>query len=213
MNKSAGRGRRPGSPDTRAAILEVARRRFLAEGYNGVTMRSIAAEAGVDQALISYFFGSKKGLFGAAMALAVNPAVALAEVLEGDPATLPQRVLRRLLAVWDSPEAGPALVAMLRNAATDEAYGALVREVLEREIVERLAAGLGGAAARRRAGAFAAVVGGVITTRYLLRLEPMASMTADEIVRHLGPALRVAVSGSPGRPAGGPVHGEGLSRG
>ena len=68
LNKSE-RGRRAGSPDTRAHVLDVARRRFLAEGYQSVSLRSIAAEAGVDVALISYFYGSKRGLFAAVLAL------------------------------------------------------------------------------------------------------------------------------------------------
>jgi AcrR family transcriptional regulator len=67
------RGRRSGNPDTRAEILAIACRRLVADGYYGVTMRAIAAEAGVDAALISYYFGSKKGLFGAALALSANP--------------------------------------------------------------------------------------------------------------------------------------------
>jgi AcrR family transcriptional regulator len=59
MNKSRGRGRPKGTTSTRADILEVARRRFLAEGCDGVALRSIAKDAGVDVALISYHFGSK----------------------------------------------------------------------------------------------------------------------------------------------------------
>jgi len=80
------RGRRPGRPETRAEILAVARRRFLAQGYQAVTMRAVAEDAGVDAALISYFFGSKKGLFGATLALSANPP----EILLGArcPATL-----------------------------------------------------------------------------------------------------------------------------
>ena len=74
MNKSPGRGRRTGAPDTREAIRLAARARFLADGYQAVTLRKVAADAGVDVALISYYFGSKVGLFGAAMALPVNPA-------------------------------------------------------------------------------------------------------------------------------------------
>ncbi|MFI6151238.1 TetR family transcriptional regulator [Kitasatospora sp. NPDC051170] len=207
------RGRRPGSPDTKAAVLEVARRRFLAEGYQAVTLRSIAAEAGVDMALISYYFGSKRGLFGAAMALAVNPAEVIEQVLAGDPATLPQRLLRTLIAVWDNPASGPPLLAMLRNAVQDEGHGALVREVLQREIVERVAARLDGPGAQRRAAAFGVVVAGVITTRYLVRLEPVASMTADEIVRHVGPSLRLALNGpEPAGRAARPPRGAGAAR-
>ncbi|MCH0565947.1 TetR family transcriptional regulator [Streptomyces sp. MUM 136J] len=198
MNKTRRRGRRPGSPDTRAEILDVARRRFLQDGYHAVTLRSIAAEAGVDLALISYFYGSKKGLFGAALALSVNPADVVAEVLEGDPATLPQRALRSVLAAWDDPESGPVLLALVRNAIQDDAFAALLRELVEREIVDRVAASLGGTAARRRAMAFCTQVAGLITTRYLLRVEPMASMTHEEIVRHLGPAVRQTL-GEPGR--------------
>ncbi|MBN0043007.1 TetR family transcriptional regulator [Streptomyces actuosus] len=206
MNKAQRRGRRPGSPDTRAEILDVARRRFLQDGYHAVTLRSIATEAGVDLALISYFYGSKKGLFGAALALSVNPADVVAEVLEGDPATLPQRALQRVLAAWDDPESGPVLLALVRNAVQDDTFAALLRELVEREIVDRVAASLGGTAARRRAMAFCAQVAGLITTRYLLRVEPMASMSHEEIIRHLGPAVRQTLSEPGRRPAqGGPA--------
>ncbi len=75
-------------------------------------MRSVAAEVGVDAALISYFFGSKKGLFGAALALSANPPEILAKALAGDPADLPERLLSALLRSWDDPESGAALRTM-----------------------------------------------------------------------------------------------------
>ncbi|MFB7243993.1 TetR/AcrR family transcriptional regulator [Streptomyces populi] len=202
MNKTGShRGRRPGNPDTRAAILDVARRRFLEDGYHAVTLRSVAAGAGVDLALVSYYFGSKKGLFGAALALGANPAELLARVVaEGDLATLPERVVRQVLAVWDDPVTGPPLIAMLRTAIDDDSVGALVKEAVEREIVDRIAGLVPGRDAGRRAAAFTTVVAGLITTRYLLRLEPVASMTADDVVRSVSPQLRQALRG-PGRAA------------
>ncbi|MGH8890844.1 MAG: TetR family transcriptional regulator [Acidothermaceae bacterium] len=194
MNKTAGRrGRRAGAPDTRQQVLEVARRRFLAAGYQGVTLRSVAAEAGVDVALISYFFGSKKGLFGAAMALTANPAERFAVALDGDLAGLPERVLRILLDTWDTPATGLPLKAMLRNAIEDEAVGLLVRQALERELLDKLVERLGGVDARRRASAFTVQVAGVVFARFVLRLEPVASMPADELVRTLSPSLRAAL--------------------
>ncbi|WP_371503247.1 TetR family transcriptional regulator [Kitasatospora sp. NBC_00374] len=193
MNKSPRRGRRAGSPDTRAQILDVARRRFLAEGYHAVTLRSIAAEAGVDLALVSYFFGSKKGLFGACLALAANPAELLAQTLEGDLATFPQRALRAMLTVWDDPEAGAPLRAMLGGAAQDPALAALVKEVIEREMIDKIAARIGGPDAHRRAGNFCTQMAGLILTRCILRLEPVASMPVDEIVRFSTPPLRYAL--------------------
>ena len=193
------RGRRSGKPDTRRVILTAARRRFLEDGYRAVTMRSIAAEAGVDPALLSYYFGSKKGLFGAALALSANPAELAAHLMsEGDLDTFPERVLRALIAAWEAPESGDALLTMFRNAAQDDAVATLVKEALEGEVVGRLPEVLGGRQASKRAGTFAAVLVGLITTRYLFRLEPISSMDPEELIRLFAPQLRLAI-GAPGR--------------
>lgn len=190
---SSGRGRRAGKPDTRSQILAVARWRFLQSGYQAVTLRSVAAEAGVDVALVSYHFGSKKGLFGAALALVVNPAETLARTAEGDPATFPQRALRDLLALWEDPESGAPLRALIVGATHDQAITGLVKEMLEREMIDKIAARLRGADARKRAGAFCAQIAGLVVTRYILRLEPVASMAPDEIIRIYGRPLRLAL--------------------
>jgi AcrR family transcriptional regulator len=170
MNKLAGstRGRRPGRPETRAQILAVARRRFLAQGYQAVTMRAVATEAGVDAALISYFFGSKKGLFGATLALSANPPEILLRALPGDPATLPERVLRALVRAWDDPEHGQPLRVMVTAAIAEPEVARLLKEVIEREMI--------------------------VLTRYVLQLDPIATMTVDEIVHHLAPGLRSALT-------------------
>lgn len=200
MNKPARRGRRFGAPDTRSRILEIARRRFLAEGYTGVTMRSLAAEASVDAALISYFFGSKRGLFGAAMALSQHPAELLAQALPGDRAGLARRVLTALVTAWDDLDNGRALRALLLASAHDDNLSRLVQEMIERELITVLADHLGGTAARARAGLFAAQALGLIHSRYVLRLEPTASMPADELIDRLAPALSLALLGPPRAP-------------
>ncbi|WP_037910716.1 TetR/AcrR family transcriptional regulator [Actinacidiphila yeochonensis] len=191
--------RRPGRPGeatgAREAILAAARRRFLARGYDAVTLRSVAEEAGVDTALVSYYFGSKRGLFGAAMALVTNPVEVIAELLRGDPATLGPRALGTMVAAWDSSESGPALLAMLRGTAVDPSAAALVREVMEREVIGRIADRIGGPHARARAMAFCTQIAGIIVTRYQLRMEPIASMTAEEVVRHFTPSVRAALQG------------------
>ncbi len=66
-------GRRGGDSGTRAAILDAARRRFAGHGYDGATIRAIAADAGVDPALVHHFFGTKERLFAAAVRLPVVP--------------------------------------------------------------------------------------------------------------------------------------------
>ncbi|WP_373196887.1 TetR/AcrR family transcriptional regulator [Mycobacterium marinum] len=181
MNYSRVRGRRAGKPDTRAKILEVARRRFLAGGYQGVKLRSVAAEAGVDLALISYYFGSKRGLVGEALALSANPT------------TFPQRVLAGLLALWEDPASGASLRALVAGAAHDPALANRVKEMVERELIDKIAAQLGGTDARKRASMFCSQIAGLIVTRYILCLEPACSMTHDEIIRQYAPLLHLAL--------------------
>src|SRR6516165_4925763 len=196
MKTRASRGRRAGQPETKDLIREAARKRFLSHGYGDSSMRSIAADAGVDVALVSYYFGSKRGLFNAAMSLTVNPAEMVEVALEGDLETLPARMLRGLLAVWDDPASGAPLLALLRAAATDPSVGRLAAEAVEQGIVIPLADGIGGEDALRRAASLSAQLSGVILSRYLLRVEPIASMTADEVGEALVPSPAGTLSGT-----------------
>jgi AcrR family transcriptional regulator len=194
MNKSAVRGRRTGKPDTRAAILEVALRRFMADGYQSVSLRAIAAEAGVDVALISYFFGSKRGLVAAVMELNANPAEVLRTLISGDPISLPQRALRNMVTIWDDDTTGPGLRMMIRGAASDPAMAMVVREVLEVEMIAVVADALGGRRDdRNRAAAFSTVMAGILFGRYVLEVEPVKSMRVDELVRVFAPVLAAAL--------------------
>lgn len=194
MNYPGRRGRRVGKPDTRTQILDVARRRFLEGGYQAVTLRSVAAEAGVDTALISYYFGAKRGLISEALALSANPADVIDRAAaEADPATFPQRALGGLLALWEEPESGAPLRALISGAAHDAALASLVKEMVDREIIDQVAARIGGASARKRAVAFCGQIAGLVVTRYILHLEPVCSMTRDEIIRLYTPLLHVAL--------------------
>ena len=199
MNKTRGRGRPSGRTQTRAEILAVGRRRFLAEGYDRVTMRSIADEAGVDAALLSYHFGSKKGLFGAAMQLPANPPEILAAALAGPLDTMPARLVRTVVSTWDDPERGAALRTFAQAAITDPDVARLFREMAEREMIGRIAERLGGPDATRRAAVAASQMAGMIFMRYVLALEPLASMPIDELTGRMTPALAAALTGP--RPA------------
>src|SRR4051812_44242160 len=199
MNKARGRGRPAGRTETRRQILAVARRRFLADGYDRVTMRGVAEEAGVDAALISYHFGSKRGLFGAAMQLPASPPEILAAALEGPLNTLPERVIRALCAAWEDPERAPALRTLAQAAVRDPEVARLFREVAEREMIGRIAERLRTADAARRAAVVGSQLAGLIFVRYILGIEPLASMPTDELVARVAPALRAARAGPPGR--------------
>ncbi len=194
----APRGRRPGRSDTRERILQAARRRFVDDGYGAVSMRSIAADAGVDVALVSYHFGSKQAVFGAAMALTANPAEVIAAALPGDLDGLPERILVALLHTWDDPALGGPLRALAAAAGQEPALATVLRELLEHELIEPVADRLSGTHRIERAGAFAAQLAGLIFTRHVIALPPLDRLPAEELVRRLVPALRATLAGLDG---------------
>ncbi len=110
------RGRRPGAPDTRAAILQAARKAFAAKGFSGTTIRSVAADAEVDAALVHHYFGTKDDLFVAAMELPIDPRPVIAEVVAGGPDGAGERLLRAFLSVWDDEAMQAVLVGTIRSA-------------------------------------------------------------------------------------------------
>lgn len=205
MNKTRGRPR--GRPATRTRIAEEARALFLARGYQGTTLRAVAAAADVDVALIGYHFGSKQGLFGEAMNIDCGRSTAVARALEGDPAHLAERLVDAVTALWEEPDEGGAagFAALDPVAMRDEDVMRVFREFLEREVLGRIAAHLGGRYATERATAAVAVLGGLIFTRYLNPLGPVAALDAAAVRRILAPPLRSALYGGPA-PAAAPVR-------
>jgi len=182
-----------GHPDTRSLIMRAARDRFLAEGYAGTSVRAVARDAGVDHALVNYHFGSKQGLFGEVMALTLTPTRVLdAVVARGGPG-VPEAVLTALLAVWDDPAHHAPLVTMMGEATTNPQVRELVCGYLEREVFGRIAELNGGRNARARAAGAATILSGLVFARYLVRLEPLASMSPPEVVKVIAPALRATL--------------------
>jgi hypothetical protein len=82
---------------------------------------------------------------------------------------------------------------LLRGAITDPAMTPLVREMLEVEMIGVVAETIGGRDARKRAAAFTAVMAGLLITRYVVEVEPMKSMTSDELLRAYAPVLAAAL--------------------
>ncbi|MFJ1702849.1 TetR/AcrR family transcriptional regulator [Kitasatospora sp. NPDC088346] len=192
MNKL--RGRPPGNPPTRARITEAARAMFLARGYRGTTLRAVAAEVGVDQAVVSYHFGSKKGLFGEVMQLQCAHSFALAAALEGPPDGLPARLLKAVTDLWDDPE-------FQQMSGRDGDVMEVLREYLEGEVLGRIAEYLGGPEATERATAVVTVIGGLIFTRYLNPLPTSARLATADVHRILAPTLHAALHGRTRRTA------------
>ena len=184
-------GRRPGNQDTRQSILEAAREVFAEKGYDQASIRAIAAQAGVDPALVHHYFGTKEKLFLACMNAPINPAELVPRALEGPPEEAGVRLVRLMLSVWDSP-AGVAAVAMMRSAMSNEWTARLLREFVVTQILRRAIAELtvDPAEAPMRAALVATQVAGLAIVRYVLKVEPVASAPAEDLARAIGPNVQ-----------------------
>ncbi|MFJ8578722.1 TetR family transcriptional regulator [Micromonospora sp. NPDC093277] len=184
-------GRRPGNPDTREAILDAARAAFAERGFDAASIRAIAAAAGVDPALVHHYFGTKEELFRATVAIPLDPAELLPAVLAAGPDQVGERLVRTFLKVWDSP-VGAAGLALLRSAVNNEWTARLLREFLVTQVLRRVVEHLDVDPAERalRGGLVASQLAGLIMTRYVIRIEPIASAAPDTLVTAIGPTLQ-----------------------
>jgi len=190
-------GRPAGSPPNREAILAAARDLFGARGYESSTIRAIAAAAGVDPALVIHYFGSKDQLFAAAVELPVSPSSVVPELLAGDSAGLGERLVRRFLDLWSAAPGGSggAMAGMMRAAVSHEGAARMVREFITREVLERIAESLDVPQPRLRAALAGSMLVGLAMTRYLIRVEPIASADRETLVACYAPLLQRLLTG------------------
>ena len=182
-------GRPHGESGKRDEILAAAQRAFAEAGYERTTLRGIAAEAGVDPALVCHYFGTKDQLFAAALQLPLRPHEVLARAA-ADPASLGATALRLFLEGWEPPEVRVRLLAMLRSAMTNDAAMTMMRDFLTREVFEPITEALGVSDARLRATLVGSQFVGLAMMRYMVCLEPLASASIDELVAAMGPTVQ-----------------------
>ena len=198
-------GRRPGASGTREAILAAARRAFAERGYQHATIRQVAELAGVDPALVHHYFGTKQGLFVAAVQLPVNPVERLSAVLADDPERVGERLVETFLAIWDHATDRSPLLTLVRSAVGDEHAAAMLREFITEEVLGEIAHRLGSPDARLRATLVGSQLIGLAMARYIVKVEPLASAPAAQVAAAVGPTIQRYLTGdlsvvAPARP-------------
>jgi AcrR family transcriptional regulator len=189
-------GRRPGNQDTRQSILDAAREVFADKGFDGASIRAIAGEAKVDPALVHHYFGTKDKLFLASMNMPLDPSELVPKALSGPREEAGERLVRLVLSVWDSP-AGTAAVALIRSAMSNEWTARLLREFVVTQVLRRAIRELGlpGEEAGLRSALVASQIAGLAVTRYVLKIEPVASADPETLVRAIGPNVQRYLTG------------------
>jgi AcrR family transcriptional regulator len=146
--------------------------------------------------MVHHYFQNKDELFAACVELPADPREVLADVVVVPVARRGEAILRTLLTLWDSP-VQPALLALLRGAVSSRPRAALLREVLSKRIVGVALVDLpdDDAGRRLRGSLLASQLIGLMVSRYVLKLEPLASATQQEIVALVGPTLQRYLTG------------------
>jgi len=193
------RRRRPGRPagtsDTRDRILVSARELFARNGIGNTSIRAVAAAAGVDSALVHHYFGTKEKLFAAAVHVAIDPMDILRPLREVPVEQLGHKLPSMLLPLWDS-EIGAGFIAELRSilAGSDvNLFRSFIQDVIAVEVGTRVDDPPGSGIIRVQFVASQLV--GVVMARYIVKIEPFASLPAEQIAKTIAPNLQRYLTG------------------
>ncbi len=191
--------RRPGRPagnsDTRERILASARELFARNGIDRTSIRAVAAGAGVDAALVHHYFGTKQQLFAAAIHLPIDPMTVLVSMRETPVEELGSRLPSVLLSIWDS-EMGAGLIATMRSLISG-AEVSLVRSFLQEVIVAEVGPRVDNppGTGQIRIQFVASQLMGVVMARYIVKIEPFASLPAQQVAETIAPNLQRYLTG------------------
>jgi AcrR family transcriptional regulator len=183
-------GRPPGSSSTREEIATAARRQFAELGYERTTIRGVAQKAGVDPALVHHFFGSKQKLFLSVTELPFRPEETLPSVLAGRRSEAGLRLARFSVELWENPEAREVLTGILRAAVSEPEAAQMARELATQPIVGAITEILGADDAPLRANLISSQSVGLVMARYILRVEPIASMDPEALIHAMAPGFQ-----------------------
>jgi AcrR family transcriptional regulator len=188
-------GRRPGASSTREEILRAARKLFAERGYEQATLRAIASEAGVDAALVVLFFENKPSLLAAAVEWPFDPEVEMPKLLVDGRRNVGRHLVDLFVRNWDDEGSRNPILTLLRAATTEPRAAELIREFLRLKLFAPLMDRLGVDRPDLRADLVASQLVGLGMTRYVLRLEPLASARAGEVVSWIAPTVQRYLTG------------------
>lgn len=174
---------RRSSAETKAKILAAARERFATTGFQGTTIRGVAADAGVDPAMVMRYFGNKDQLFAAAAEFDLE----FPDFAAMDPAQVGRSMVAHFLHRWERDE---ALILLLRSGATNTEAAQRMQQIFGTQLLPVVAALAPPGEAGWRAGLIASQILGLALCRFVLRLPPVTEMTRDQVIDWIGPTIQ-----------------------
>lgn len=189
------RGRRPAGQDARAEILAAAREEFVERGYEASSLRSVARRAGVDPGTVRHWFPDKARLLtGTLGVVAIEPDKIVRQVAHGPVDRLGERLVEAVLTVWDQ-DRGDTVRMVVPAVMADADLRRLLPQFIGAAILGPLVRGLDVADAPLRTSLVASQMAGLMMTRFLVPLEPLASLRPAEVAALVGPTLQRYLTG------------------
>ncbi len=188
-------GRRPGQSGSRERILDAARHLFAERGYDGASIRQIAADAGTDPALVHHYYGSKERLFVAAVRIPIEPQRIPTLLVDGPPSEAGARVATLFFELWEDPVQRRALMGVLRSAVSDPGAAALIREIIIEQMLGPIVSRLDLADPELRITLLASQIVGLAVARYIIAVEPLASAPPGRLIPALAPTFQRYLDG------------------
>jgi AcrR family transcriptional regulator len=177
---------------SRDAVLAAAKQRFATQGYEKTTLRSIADDAHVDPSMVLYLFGSKADLFRASLQVILDPEMLIATLsgLDDDEPDIGTRMVRMYMRIWESPDTGPTMVAMLQSATSNADAHEAFRGFIQNYVLTAVSGVLGGGEqARLRAMLAGSQLVGTAVLRYVMKIAPLATLSGEELERVIAPTV------------------------
>lgn len=180
--------------EIRTRILTSARAEFIDHGYDDATMRAIARRAGCDSAMVSYYFGSKQRLFRESFNLPSDPAEEILTLLMPGPEGAARRILDYAMVLYEERLTADTMQALMRALITDATTSQRFRTYIRTDVLDKVSAVLGGDKHfDEQIELSMAMVYGVAVMRYVVRLEPLASMPRDRLVAEVAPVVQTRI--------------------
>jgi AcrR family transcriptional regulator len=173
-----------------ARILDAARASFAARGPAGTTIRAVARDADVDPALVYHYFKSKSQLLEKATEPPLELVTSAMQVWQSPLEELGRALVANLLRIWSDRASRPTMEAILLTAAHEETTRERLKVIVETSLMGPATAAFPEAERATKASLIASQMLGLAMSRYVWRIEPLASMTDDEIIDHVGPSIQ-----------------------
>ena len=178
------------SDDVRTAVLDAAKAAFRARGYVGTTVKGVASAAGVAPDVVKAYYANKDSLFAAAMKLPFDPASAVPALLAPGLDGMGERLVRATLEMLSDEESREDLLALFTAGRSASKAAGSLTAFLEHSVIDKVVGSLGVPDARMRVALVSSYLVGIAATRYVLRTEPLASASEDQIVRMVAPTIQ-----------------------